>query len=352
MRVNDLDEPALQFELKIRNLPVTNNYQKDQRELRKAIRAENEQKKTVIPHPPLDPDNEATEIEVYLGALIDKAGRDGFPKAGKEYEELYSQLCHVEGRIQYVNWRMTGAHKDLEARFLKLTEDLRTKHFSQKMPYINMGELEKDEDGNPVVFTEEQEKELQRLSDQFRKLLARKDQLKPREKTRDIIVDQTVPKTRTRKDSNVNRSSSNYGKLKCSQNSLQKGATSIDGNRWPLGTWILRLATITCQTTIFNHESHSHSSTNRFSLDSSTARRTTSGVRTHSRFTNGDSSSTEKRTVTSLRSLKTSRTWQWRSRRPRTSLCEGSAYCCQEERWTGIASTGTNSRSGNCSSSG
>lgn len=193
MNVTRLDNDALRFECKIRKLPYKDDDQQhNAKQLRFALRHELRDKKVIVPHPPLDPTNEVLEITVYLSGLLEKCTLSTFKKGDKDAEDVYSQLCHAEGRIAYVNWDAGGEEmKKHQADLLKRAEDIRTKYFPHKTLYINYAKEAVDEQGNPLQFTDEQEKELQEVQEKLERLMKLKRDATPGEVTRNNVFDET-----------------------------------------------------------------------------------------------------------------------------------------------------------------
>ena len=104
MQPSRLDNVALNFELDIRGLTFEDgNFQKkNARSLRKVLREEKVDSFR-RPRPILEPIQEAGEIIQSFDLLTERTLAPSFKRGEKDFEDVYSQLCQLEGRTTYTN---------------------------------------------------------------------------------------------------------------------------------------------------------------------------------------------------------------------------------------------------------
>lgn len=172
-----LDDQALRFELRIRKV-VFNDIKGsgyNQRILRSYLRDEMKDP-TLRPKPEHDANDEITEISAYVNDLIEQTTISRFKKGEKIYEDVYAQLCHVEGRVAYVKWQ---EHEDEATRKMyeavnKRMEEFRKKYYSERPLFIIENARVFNDNEDAVVFDQENAKKLKELEDQVEALKLQK----------------------------------------------------------------------------------------------------------------------------------------------------------------------------------
>jgi hypothetical protein len=189
MQASRLDNTALRFELKIRNLHIEEKMDQNARKLRQALRDENADP-SQRPCPKLDPLEEAPEIMSYITKLQEATTFTDFRKGEKCYEDVYAQLCHIEGRVAYVDWTVSDDAIKFQDAINKMSSDLRAQHFADKAPYVKVTQRKVDEEGL-ISFSENEEKQLEAMEQKVIELKKKKELATIRERSQLHEIEET-----------------------------------------------------------------------------------------------------------------------------------------------------------------
>ena len=191
MQPSRLDNAALKFELDIRGLTFEDgNFQKNARSLRKALREEKIDSFR-RPRPILEPMQEAGEILQSFDLLTERTLVPSFKRGKKDFEDVYSQLCQLEGRTTYTNWSTTEANRKLLDSLELVFMSFRNKYFSDRSQFISVKpriSVEEDEE----EFTENQEDELKQLERRVQQLKLLKEKKTMRVVSYEQEFDETI----------------------------------------------------------------------------------------------------------------------------------------------------------------
>lgn len=73
---------------------------------------------------------------LYINNLREATTLSTFKPGDKLYEDVYSQLCHIEGRIAYVNWTQSEEMMKSFEFISKITKSIRTTHYPERALYV------------------------------------------------------------------------------------------------------------------------------------------------------------------------------------------------------------------------
>jgi hypothetical protein len=170
MQPSRLDNTALKFELAIRNAEFKEEELCfNQRTLRSLIREEIADSSR-RPKPKLKPDDQVIDIVGYFNNLVEKTTVSGFKRGDKDYEDVYAQLCHVEGRMVYIDWEQqsTDGTRSLYEGLEKNIGEFRQKWYANKQPYVIKKPRDALEEGEE--FSEQKQKEMDELEAKLKEM--------------------------------------------------------------------------------------------------------------------------------------------------------------------------------------
>lgn len=205
MDPSKLFTPALRHELKFRGIDFTSE-KKAVRDLRNALRNEAKEP-TERPQPPeFDApearvqyfEKEAMLISNLMGETMEMSTLGNFPKSESIKAQVYSMICHIEGRLAFVKMA------DLEDEGMKqilittreMARDLRQKYFADYPVYVQYKQKAEGAVGgepNPTddveSFTEEDARELKEMMTRARELEAKRDRMMESEISYELVND-------------------------------------------------------------------------------------------------------------------------------------------------------------------
>lgn len=133
-----LDDVALRFELKIRNIPQTTEL-RAKRQLQKRLQEEaknpSRQSQIVL----VDHEREINEVSEYFNDLLELSSISSFEKGRSIYKDVHSRLCHVEGRLSLINHALM--EKESAKRLLLYTKTQRKKQKHFGTVFIQIGKV-------------------------------------------------------------------------------------------------------------------------------------------------------------------------------------------------------------------
>lgn len=178
-----LDNEALKFEITIRSMEYEegkpgNNARKLRQILRQEIKGDSRR-----PTPNLDCAEEGIKISGYLNNLLEKTTLSSFKTGDKDFEDVYAQLCHAEGRLTYTDWTESEESMKMLDELKRKAASIRQQFFKDKRPYVVEKILPPPVEDDPEFsgFTTEQQAELDRISEELKLLKLQKERATQRE---------------------------------------------------------------------------------------------------------------------------------------------------------------------------
>jgi hypothetical protein len=176
MEPSRLEYQALRFELKIRNVKYNEEkWQANCRMLRDLIREEKANPEK-CPKPLLVASKELPEITFCWDGMVEKTSLSWFKKRDKEYEDVYSMLCHVEARLSYLSWDegMSEVEHEEYGILIAKVDEFREQHYATRKRDVVLKLPEQKNIVESVGFSEEKERELEELERKLEELKGQK----------------------------------------------------------------------------------------------------------------------------------------------------------------------------------
>lgn len=153
-----LDEQALRYELKIRDIEFV-NVNNSRRELRARLREEKldsaKRPRVVVD----DPNDEITTMQAYFNDMMELTQLSTFERS-EFVEIIYSRLCHLERRFTQVGWdTLNDATKILYENLELKLKEMRGKFYQNRPAYV-VETVNATGEQNAESFTEDEQKEM------------------------------------------------------------------------------------------------------------------------------------------------------------------------------------------------